>query len=191
MSSFTAYARICELIPSEKGYTRLTVAVNIPFKLKLFKFNVWDEALLKTELMEPFKVGDEVKVSYNYKKTFPNLLEMTLSSLDTCPVCFAYLEAADAQRMDCPGCSTVPETDHKIRLNVEMKLTSCDPKEYLHTIGYRLTLHCEEEGMDYVSVIFPNNLLYNTIKDLKVNQNYFVIGWKSLQGHLLDVVDIY
>ena len=191
MRSFTAYGRICELTSSEKGYRRLTVAVNIPFKTELFKFNVWDETLLKTELMEPFKAGDEIKVTYNYKKTFPNLIEMTSASLDTCPVCFAYLEAINTQRMDCPGCNLIPETDHKIRLNVEMKLTSCTPKEYLHSTGYRLDLHYEEEDNNYISVIFPNDILYNTIKDLNVGQKYFVIGWKTLHGILLDVVDIY
>ena len=65
----------------------LSIASNVPFKMKFYKFHVWDRTLLKTELMEPFQVGNEIKVTYSYKNKFPKLTKMVLPSLDTYPVC--------------------------------------------------------------------------------------------------------
>ena len=191
MNSFTALGRIYELKPSDRGYTRLSIASNIPFKMKFYKFNVWDRTLLKTELMEPFQVGDEVKVIYSYKNKFPNLKEMVLTSLDTCPVCFSHQEAMDAQRLDCSGCSLIPEAEHKTRVNVQMKVESCTPKEYEHSVGHLLCLNHEEEEKTYCTVIFPSNPLFDLVKDIKVGEDYYVVGWKSASGKMLEVVDIY
>ena len=191
MNSFTALGRIYELKPSDKGYMRVSVASNIPFKMKIYKFNVWDRTLLKSELMEPFQVGNEVKVTYYYKNKFPTLKEMTLTSLDTCPVCFSHQEAADAQRLDCPGCSLIPEDEHKTRVNELMKVKSCTPKEYQHSVGHLLCLEHEEEEKTYRTVIFPNNPLFDLVKDIKVDENYYIVGWKSANGKMLELVDIY
>ena len=191
MDTFTSFGRIFELEYSEKGYRRLTVSVNIPFKTKLMRFNVWDDNLLKTELGENFKVGDEVRVVYNYKNTFLNLIEMSPSSVDMCPICFTTIEATNAQIVDCLRCTSIPESDHKIRLNVQMMLMASTLKQYLYSNGYRLELHLEEQNKTYTSVIFENNLLYNSIKDLKVGNKYFVVGWKSPNSGFIDLVDIY
>ena len=191
MRYFTALGLIYEINPTSKGYTRLSIAANIPFKLKFYKFNVWDTTLLMTDMMEPYKVGDEVKVTYNYKKTFINLVDISRISLDTCPVCFSYQEATDAQRMDCPGCNLIPESDHKKRINSQMTLTSYESKEYLNYIGYRLYFFDKESKRDYLSVIFHNNPLYGTIEDLKVGCEYFVVGWEIGYGKMIEIVDIY
>ena len=191
MNSFTAFGRIYEMKPTDRGYTRLSIASNIPFKMKLYKFNVWDRTLLKTELMEPFQVGNEVKVTYKYKNKFPTLMEMVLTSLDTCPVCFSHQEAMDAQRQDCPGCSLIPEAAHKTRVNVLMKVKSCTPKEYEHSVGHLLYLDHEEEKKTYYTVIFPSSPLFNLAKDIKVDKNYYIVGWKTAHSKMLELVDIY
>ncbi len=191
MSVFTAFGRIAEIKLMDKGYRRVTVAVNIPFMTKWMKFNVWNEKLLKKKTLEPFTEGEDVKVKYNYKDVFLNLIEMEPSMIDNCPICYSSLEAIDAQRMECEGCSLIPENERKTRINVEMKLTSCTFKQYLHSVGYKLEFLFEDETKRFVGVIFENTLLYNNIPELKVGSNYFVVGWKSNSGILLDIVDLY
>ena len=187
----TALGRIYEMNPSDKGYTRLSIASNIPFKMKFYKFHVWDRTLLTTELMEPFQVGNEVKVTYSYKNKFPKLTKMELTSLDTCPVCFSHQEAMDAQRQDCPGCSIIPEAEHKTRVNVQMKVKSCTPKEYEHSMGHMLCLNHEEEEKTYYTVVFPSNPLFNVVKDIKVDNSYYIVGWKAAGSKILELEDIY
>ena len=116
---------------------------------------------------------------------------MSPSSVDMCPICFATIEATNAQIVDCLRCTSIPESDHKIRLNVQMMLMASTLKQYLYSNGYRLELHLEEQNKTYTSVIFENNLLYNSIKDLKVGNKYFVVGWKSPNSGFIDLVDIY
>jgi hypothetical protein len=191
MSDFTIYGLVCELKPSVKGYTRLTVATNTPFRTKLMKFNVWNNNLLQKETLEPFKAGDEVKVIYNYKNTFPSLITMTQSPVDNCPVCYASLEAINAQRLECTGCSLIPPEDRKIRLNMKMMLRSRESKQYMYSTGQRLDLFDEDQRKSYIAVVFENNFVYKSIKDMKAGHNYYIVGWVSRNGNLIDIVDIY
>ena len=113
MALFTCFGLVNQIYAADKGYTRVTVATNIPFKTKKIKFNVWDSMLLKKETMENFKVKDEVYVQYSYRNGYPQLINMRSARIDNCPVCFTSLEGIDAQRMDCEACRLIPEAEHK------------------------------------------------------------------------------
>ena len=192
MALFNCYGLVNQLYAvADKGYTRCTVATNIPFKTKKLKFNVWDMMMLKKETMESFKVGDEVEVQYSYRNGYPQLINMRSACIDNCPVCFSSLEAIDTQRMECVGCAQIPEDEHKRRINHSMKLTACAFKKYAKSNGYRLEFYLTEENKCFAFVIFENNSLYDTIPDMKVGECYNVIGWLSPNNRFLDVVDIH
>ncbi len=193
MEVFTIFGKVFGLKSIDNGrYIRLSIATNVPFQTKVMKFNVWNKMLLKKDTSQPFEVNEEVEIEYTYKNSFLHLIKMKQASIDICPVCYKYLEATDAQRMDCTACSLIPEEDQKTRVTAQMKLTSSVVKEYLHSPGYKLEFLLESENKRYVIVVFENNFLYNTIQKLSVGNSYFVIGWKSKQpGALLEVVDIY
>ena len=192
MSVSTVLGRIFELKLMNKGYKKLTIIYNVPFKTKLLKFNIWDEEILKKEdMISFFKEGDEVKIEYTYKDSFPHLLSMERGLIERCYICHTFMEALDAQRMECEGCSCIPKEQHKIRFNAEMKLISLEPKQYMYSSGLRLDFLHEIEKRYYTYVIFENSFLDRIVPDLKVGENYFVVGWLSTQpGSYLDIVDI-
>lgn len=191
MSLLNSFGLICEIDPNVKGYTRLTISTNIPFKTKLLKFNVWDTLLLKKSTLEPFKIGEEVHVKYSYKNTFPQLVSMELSRIDNCPICFSSLEGIDSQRWECEGCRLIPEDEHKKRVNKQMQLVSKSLKEYDHCKGYRLEFYCASEHKAFNTVIFEGNFVYKEINKLRVGDTYWVVGWVTQNGRFLDIVDIY
>ena len=192
MELFNCYGLVNELYPvSAKGYTRLTIATNIPFKTRKIKFNVWDKMLLRKNTGESFKLGEEVQVQYGYRRGFPQLMEMQAVSIDNCPVCWASLEGINAQRTDCAACSLIPEDEHKKRINTEMKLTACAYKKYEKSNGYRVEFYDAAENKSFTFVIFENNSLYATVPDMKVGDSYRVIGWLAPNNRFLDVVDIH
>ena len=190
MALFTCFGFVNQIYAADKGYTRVTVATNIPFKTKKIKFNVWDSMLLKKETMENFKVKDEVYVQYSYRNGYPQLINMRSARIDNCPVCFTSLEGIDAQRMDCEACRLIPEAEHKKRVNESMKLTACAFKKYQNSNGYRLEVYSAEENKNFAFVVFENNALYDGVPDMKVGDSYRVVGWLSPNNRFLDVVDI-
>ena len=175
----------------DKGYTRVTVATNIPFKTKKVKFNVWDTMLLKKETFENFKVGDEVHVQYSQRKGFPHLINMRSAWVDNCPICYTSLEGINAQRTECDSCRLIPEDEHKKRVNDLMKLTACAYKKYKNSNGYRLEFYYTEENKSFYFVIFENNTLYDNVPDMMVGESYRVTGWLSPNKRFLDVVNIH
>ena len=197
MALFNNYGLICEINPNTKGYTRLTISTNIPFKTKLIKFNVWDTLLLKklgstrSSVMIPFKVGEEVQVEYSYKNSYPQLVNMVASRVDNCPICFSSLEGIDAQRLECDGCRLIPEEEHKKRVNTQMQVVSKTLKQYSNSAGIKLELFNENDNKTFAPVIFPNNFAFQTVENMKIGHKYWVAGWIAPNGKFLDVVDIY
>ena len=186
MSALTILGRVLELKPMDKGYTRLTIVYNIPFKTKTLKFNAWNEDMLSS-----CEEGETVKVVYTYKNSFPHLLAIDRALIDSCQICHTFMEALDAQRIECEGCSSIPKDQHKTRINAMMKLISLEPKQYMYSTGLRLEFLLEIEKKRYTYVIFENSLLDRISHDLKIGEKYFVVGWKSTQpGCFLDIVDI-
>ena len=199
MALFNNYGLICEINPNTKGYTRLTISTNIPFKTKLLRFNVWDTIQLKrpgstrSNAMIPFKVGEEVQVEYSYKDGYPQLVNMVSARVDNCPVCFSSLEGIDAQRMEvgCDGCRLIPEDEHKKRVNTQMQVVSKTLKQYSNSAGIKLELYSESENKAFAPEIFPSNFVFQTAENMKVGHKYWVVGWIAPNGKFLDVVDIY
>ena len=191
MTLFDCYGFISEIRPVEKRYTRLTITTNIPFKTKDLKFNVWDSLLLTKETMEPFKIGEEVEVQYSFKNDFLQLTNMIPAAIDNCPVCYSSLEAMDAQRIMCLGCSAIPEAEHSKRVNAQMKLVSFNLNEYESSKSYKLKLYFSDGDKTFTPVIFENNKIFKIIPELRVGDSYFVIGWIASNGRFLNILDIY
>ena len=191
MSEFCVFGWIREITPSLKGYVRLTITTHVSFRVKLIKFNVWDSSLLQKETLQPFKVGDEVKVTYSLKKSFPHLIAMIQCSVDTCPICYATLEATYAQRWECDSCRLIPREDHWTRVNAKMQLKSHSLKEYMYSKGYRLELFDRAQNKSYLTVVFKNSHMFDAVKDLRSNADYYFVGWVAPAGTLMDLVDVY
>jgi hypothetical protein len=190
MARELSLGKIVELSTVDQGYRRLAVAVNLPFRTKVLKFNVWNDNLLQKETLEPYKEGDDVAVDYHYQGSYLRLNGLKPILLDSCPICYTYREATDAQRIDCLECDSIPEDSKKTRVNCRMRLTSKSKKQYMYSLGFRLQLVPEgEEGKTYTAVIFENNLLFPKVPMFKTGENYFVVGWIS--NNLLDIIDIY
>ena len=83
-----------------KGYTKLVISVNLPFRTKLYlQFNVWSKNLLFNSADEKqFQLEDQVEVEYYYKGDFLELTSLTKTCLEYCPVCFNALEEIESQR---------------------------------------------------------------------------------------------
>ena len=180
----------------DKGYTKIVLTVNIPFKQKYISFNVWKNSLLQ-DSSGRFKINDHVGVLYHYKGHFTVLDEIVrVIGFDNCSKCFCNLEPMDAQRFDCPGCSMMDESEHKDRISENMKLLSYSINNYAYSPGYRLEFMHESTEKKIVAVIFKNNPLFDRIETLKISKTYIVIGWQSKENfackpfEIVDIVEI-
>ena len=183
-----AFGIVEDLTQTDKDYKKLTVAVNTPFKTEVLKFNLWDNSLLcKDQTGAVVEKGDGVKLEYHYKDQFLCLDKLTHMAVDNCPVCFSTLPASDTQRTNCYGCRTLPREEHKTRINKPMTLISVKVKDYLYSSGFRLELQARDDSLPSFAVIFPNKSFYSLMPDLRVGDQYNVLGWKA--GKLIDVID--
>ena len=66
-STHFSYGIIAKIQATDKGYTKMVLAVNIPFKQKYIAFNIWKDALLQDSSGQ-FKVDDCVGAVYHYKE---------------------------------------------------------------------------------------------------------------------------
>ena len=195
-STHFSFGMITKIQAMEKGYTKIVLTVNIPFKQKYITFNVWKSALLQ-DSSGRFAVGDCVGASYHYTERFTVLDELIrVIRFDNCPICFCNLEPIDAQRIDCPGCSTMDESEHRDRICDNMILMSYTLNEYKYSSGYRLEFTQESTKKNIVAVIFKNNPLFDKIESLKISKTYLVIGWQSKENfaykpfEIVDIVEI-
>ena len=192
MARELALGKIVGVKPMDKGYKRLEVAVNAPFRTKRLKFNIWNDNLLLKETSEPYKAGDTVALDFHVQGSYLRLNNLKPMDLDSCPICYAYREATDAQRLDSPCCELIPEESRKTRIDCRMMLQSKCKKQYMYSEGMKLQLAPVEEEEDvktYTTVIFENSPLYSKVPALKTGNIYCVIGWVSKK--LLDIIDIY
>ena len=73
------------------------------------------------------------------KKNFAVLdVLVHVNRFDSYPLCFCSIEPIDAQRIDCPGCGTMDESERKDRICENVKLVSCTINIYKYSSGYRL-----------------------------------------------------
>ena len=189
MSFVTNFGTIKGLTLEAKGYYRLVIGVNLPFKTKFLKFNVWKKELVVASTNELYKEGEEVLIEYYYRDNFPQLSAIKEAAIDYCPVCDSGLEQINAQRMECDGCSSIPVEEQKERINEKMRLISCIPKQYQYSTGYLVELLPPGKSKAYKVVVFPSNPpLFKLAPDLKVGQLYTVLAWRDKK--LLDLIDI-
>ncbi len=188
--SFSCFGKVLEITQMEKGYKRYILTVNVPFKTKLLKFNVWKKNLPDFGDLTKLEVDDEVYVQYHYKNGYPQLDDVNMAVIDNCPVCCSYLEATDAQRMDCQGCNSMPESEHKERIDSCFELKSSNIESYKYSSGYKLKFENRESQKELTCVIFESNPLYSKMSNLKVSNVYHVIGWKDTAKSEFRFVDI-
>ena len=196
MSTHSALGEIIKVQLMEKGYTKVVISVNIPYKTTYTTFNLWPGKVNKFfGGVEKLSVGDCVSVKYHYKGSFTELDDMTkMDRFDNCPICWCNLEAMNAQRIVCPGCSSISEEEAKERVADRMALISKEFNNYRYSSGYKLTFLSEEDEKEYVFVVFKKSPLFEKIDELKVSQKYQVIGWKSkgdFKAFPIDIVNIY
>ena len=191
MSESTSLGKIYDISQSSKGYFKLTIAVNTPFKTRFLKFCLWDDELLKYNA-ELYKEGDEVRVSYYYQDNFPKFLSMVPQSIDECPDCFTFYEASDAQRIVCPeSCST--HTEVKERVHNSVKLVSITVKSFRYPPGRCLVFIDDNTGETFHCTIFESHPIFMKTGDLELLKMYNIIGWRASDRfkNSLDVIDIY
>ena len=192
VSTHSSLGEITKLQLVDRGYTKMILSVNIPFKTVNITFNVWN---MRKVCNEDMSVGDYVQADYHYKENFTELDKLTkMIIFDNCPICWCNLEAMDAQRIECPECSTITEAESKERVSDKMKLISKDLKQYQYSPGYKLKFVDESDQKEYVCMIFKNLPLFERIDELKVSQIYHVVGWKSkddFKCYPLDIVNIF
>ena len=166
----------------DRGYTKLIVTVNIPFKTVNITFAVWDASKLQSK-ERCLLVGDFVEMHYHYQGTFAQLDTITrIGQFDTCHKCYCNLEAMDAQRFECSGCATISEAEQKDRVSEKMQLTECELQQYTYSAGYKIKFLCDDKTTSFASVIFKNSPLYDKLEELKILNIYHVTGWKNKQG---------
>lgn len=194
-STHTTLAEIVKIEKTDKGYTKLLLLVNIPYKTNYIPFNLWPKKVERFLTGDDKKnVGDYVQAKYHYKGNFTELDELEkMECFDNCPLCWCNLEATDAQRIDCPGCALMGEEEKKERVAESMVLKSKEFNVYLYSSGYKL-IFLSEEGSEFVFVVFKKSPLYDEINELVVSKKYQVVGWKNkgdFKIHPLDIVNIY
>ena len=187
MSICTVLGVIDEVIWIQNTYCKLTVCVNAPFRTDYLKFRVRSKELLRKYESEVFQNGDKVRMEYQYKDSTPYLNKLAPASIDNCPVCYNALEASDAQRSDCDGCSIYPWDERKIRVNKSMEVLSVNTVLYPHSSGIRIELLPQSESESLVVTLFPNERHYSSASNFKVGDIYNILGWKI--KNIFDIID--
>ena len=189
----SSLGKIYEISRSSKGYTKLVIIVNIPFKTKYLKFCIWDD----TQLIykgTPFREDDSVRVDYYYQDNFPRFSSMTPQPIDMCPICFCFHEETDAQRMDCQYCSTYATEQYKERVNESLKLLSNSTKNCRYSRGQCMVFINDSTGEVFTCIVYESNPLFSKLGELELSNLYTVVGWKenpSFKCNTLDVIDVY
>ena len=189
----SSLGKIYEISRSSKGYTKLVITVNIPFKTKYLKFCIWDDTQLVYKGVS-FREDDEVRVDYYYQENFPRFSSMTPQPIDMCPICFCFHEEIDAQRMDCQYCSTYDTAQCKERVNQSLKLVSHSIKNYRYSRGQCMVFINDSTGEVFNCVVYESNPLFSKLGALELLNLYTVVGWKenpSFKCNTLDVIDVY
>ena len=186
----TSLGKIYDITPSPKGYFKLIIQVNTPFKTKFLKFNIWNDHEIYGMIMEDeFNEKDEVRVRYTYDNSFLKLISMEPQLIDQCQKCFTYYEANFAQRMDCPdNCSDYDEI--KRRVDKQVMLVSTHIETFKYSLGRCLVFVDYDSKDTYNCRIYENHPIFSKIKSLQVGDLYRIVGWESLKCNVLDIIDI-
>lgn len=185
-----------ELKKYGNGCTRLVLSINKPYRTEFLQFFVWSYELLKKEdTGDICGIGDDLAVTYflnDAQNGYPQLISLTSASIDNCPICWNGLEAIETQRMDCFGCSSLPDGSSKTRMREKMTLLANKEEEFKFSKGCRMTFVSKPNGSILNFVVFPSKrLLHPKVKTFIVGEEYTVCGWKDPRKNHFDVIDIY
>ena len=187
--SLTTFAIIEEYKKMSRGYIRLTVSIDTPFKRSVVKFNVWKEMVKPCGAV--YDVGDRVKIVYHRNDSFPELDALEAAYFNNCSNCYSSIEWTEAQQMDCDGCRDIPISQQKLRVIEQIQLISMDPQPSRFAPGLRLGLQPQSntraEGA-FICTIFPSKLYFERASSMVVGQFYEVLAWKT--GMFLEIIDI-
>ena len=180
---YLVFGVIKQLQLQEKGYRRLVIAVNSPYKTEWLKFNIWCEEEVTKPCEEKFRVEETVRAVYS-KEVYPKLIELHETPIQFCTTCYCSHEERGAK---C-DCGSLPEEERKERLCSKMILKDSSVHNYRYSKGFRLKLQAEDDTT-YVTVIFPvNSTLYIRVQNFRVGNAYNIVAWKK--NKLLDVTDM-
>ena len=100
ISTDTALGEIVKAGLMEKGYTKLVLLVNIPYKTVYLTFILWDEKkFLGGD--EPLGVGGCVLAKYHYNGNFKQLEEVTkMIRFDNCPIAGPTLKRVNLVKLN-------------------------------------------------------------------------------------------
>ena len=173
--SFSTFAKIEQIVESNKGYTKITLANHIPWHTRHLTFNVWHKAKLRHG-DETFKVDDDVIVRYR-PGTFDRLVSLELAILDICPTCYAFYELPpDAQKIDCGLCSPF-DIDRQDRAPTEMKLISKTYKQCAFSKGLCLSFVDDNTGALYFAWSYEGKPNFEKFATLETMRKYNICGW--------------
>ena len=109
--SLTAFATIKEYKKMPRGYIRLTVSIDTPFKRGVVKFNVWKEMVKPCGAV--YDVGDRVKIVYHRNGHFSELDILEAAYFNNCNNCYRSIEWTDV----CVCLSVRGKFTHMLALN--------------------------------------------------------------------------
>ena len=179
----TLFVRIALIEESEKGYTKLIVAIPKPFQTVFKTFFVWRKQLLHHE-DTAYQVNDLCSLEYLHSK-YNRLVFLEL--LDTnkyryCPVCHV-LDEISPESQDCGGCSVLVKRE---RPPTSLKLITNSSRQGEYQPVQVLTFADEEETLYFCWVYKGPNPYYMAVRNLDVKCCYNVDGWiknKTRHGH--------
>ena len=159
------------------GYGELILKINVPFQTKFIEF------VAKSEILNSCKVNAGIKAVYKFRTELNanELSEVEEIILDDCGRCLCFFEAENAQRVECPECSLIDDSDAFEKLREQLRFIgyiSYPPNDY-NASWCRLEFKDTIFGHIYQSQwIFKNNPLFSCIKSLYKDKVYFVTAWK-------------
>ena len=167
------FGRIFQLKDEPRGYTRMTIATDLPYRRQFVRFNIWDLPGLKTRYGDGFQEGAEVQYSYDTETQYPYLTDFEPCLLGSCTDCYAQYELGDAQKISCGDCDNL-EVD---RLDVSLKLESSKIKKYTYSKG--ISVCFTEQETKYICRVFETSPLFEDLQTLEVGVEYTVVGWRG------------
>ena len=86
----TLLGKVYKLYDSGKGFDFLVIVTNTPFHTLFKKFAIWDSRKLLNNRQQKVKLGDEVEVTYSTDSTYPELLQINTTFIESCHHCHGF-----------------------------------------------------------------------------------------------------
>ena len=165
---------IKEIYFSNNGTKNVVLKVNEPFRSEYLLFICPN---MKTMLdVEEFSVEDEVLIrwvtnQYDFQQKL--IYKIEEMPLEKCPEgrCHVYLEAQNAQRMECPYCTD--SCDNPFREWKEMTFV----KSFFSPHKHMLVFKDDKDKEWFSKTIYPENPIFKMVTTLEKQKVYTVLAW--------------